>query len=69
MYHNNSVIQWRDVTNKSLDLSSGLPIWWEWIGTVGERKGKGVGERSMVWIACMVGMGREDREGEGKVRG
>ena len=35
----------------------------------GGRKGKGVGERSMVWIASIVGMGREDREGEGKVRG
>ena len=33
------------------------------------KKGKGVGERSMVWIACIVGMGREDREGEEKVRG
>ena len=36
---------------------------------VGGRKGKGVGERNMVWIACMLGMGREDREGEGKARG
>ena len=35
----------------------------------GGRKGKGVGERSMVWIACIVGMEREDREVEGKVRG
>ena len=35
----------------------------------GRRKGKGVGERSMVWIACIVGIGREDREREGKVRG
>ena len=33
------------------------------------RKGKGVGERSMVWIACMVGVGREGREGVGKGKG
>ena len=52
-----------------MDLLSGLPIWWEWVETVEGRKGKGVGERSMVWIASIVGMGREDREGEGKVRG
>ena len=36
---------------------------------MGGRKGKGVGERSMVWIACMVGVGREGREGVGKGKG
>ena len=46
-------------TNTSWDLWSGVPIWWEWVGTVG---GKGVWFGLPVWT---VGM---EREGRGRER-
>ena len=50
-------------------LLSGLPIWWEWVETVGGEERKGGGGEEYGLDCLYSGDGREDREGEGKVRG